>query len=225
MATTVTGDVERVTYESEETGFRVIRIGSVQGRGSIVAVGKYPPVGPGTRVRVTGDFVNDPRHGEQFRVETLVPVAPDTLLGLERYLGSGLIPGIGPGFAKRIVEVFGMDTLKVLDENPERLAAVPGLGARRAEEIRKRWASQHAISSIMLVLQTHGASPALAARIHERYGDRAAEDRPASPVSARARRSWGRLQDRRSHRTIARHCRRSSGACSSRDAAHARHRF
>ena len=175
MPTTVTGEVECVTYESEETGFRVIRIGAVKGRGSIVAVGKYPPVGPGTRVRVTGDFVNDPRHGEQFRVETLVPVAPDTLVGLERYLGSGLIPGIGPGFAKRVVEAFGMETLKVLDEAPHRLAEVPGLGARRAGEIHKRWASQQAISSIMLVLQTHGASPALAARIYDRYGERAAQ--------------------------------------------------
>src|SRR6185295_9218527 len=103
------------------------------------------------------------------------PVAPDTLAGLEKYLGSGLIPGVGPGFAKRIVEAFGMETLKVLDEQPERLSSVAGLGERRAEEIRKKWASQHAISSIMLVLQSHGASPALAARIYERYGDRAAQ--------------------------------------------------
>jgi exodeoxyribonuclease V alpha subunit len=175
VATTVTGEVERVTFENEETGFRVVRVGQVKGRGSVIAVGKYPAVGPGTRVRITGDFVNDPRHGEQLRVDTLVPVAPDTLVGLERYLGSGLIPGIGPGFAKRIVEVFGMETLKVLDDAPERLAAVPGLGARRAEEIRKKWTSQHAISNIMLMLQTHGASPSLATRIYERYGDRAAQ--------------------------------------------------
>ena len=175
MPTTVTGEVERVTYENEETGFRVIRIGSVKDRGSIAAVGKFPAVGPGTRVRITGQIVNDPRHGEQLRVETLVPVEPDTLVGLERYLGSGLIPGIGPGFAKRIVEVFKLDTLKVLDETPERLTEVSGLGGRRAEEIRKKWQSQRAISSIMLVLQTHGASPALAARIFQRYGDRAAQ--------------------------------------------------
>lgn len=175
MATTVTGEVERVTYENEETGFRVIRIGSVKGRGPLVAVGRFPAVGPGTAVRVTGELVNDARHGEQLRVDTLVPVAPDTLVGLERYLGSGLIPGIGPGFAKRIVEVFGMDTLKVLDQTPERLAEVQGLGARRVDEIKKRWSSQHAISSIMLLLQTHGASSALAARIYERYGDRSAQ--------------------------------------------------
>jgi exodeoxyribonuclease V alpha subunit len=175
VPTTLTGEIDRVTYENEDTGFRVVRIGGVKDRGTIIAVGRFPAVGPGTRVRVTGDIVNDPRHGEQLRVETLVPVAPDTLAGLEKYLGSGLIPGVGPGFAKRIVETFGMDTLKVLDESPQRLAGVPGLGERRADEIRKKWASQHAVSSIMLVLQSHGASPALATRIYERYGDRAAQ--------------------------------------------------
>jgi exodeoxyribonuclease V alpha subunit len=175
VPTTLTGEVERVTYENEETGFRVIRVGGVSNRGTISVVGRFPAVGPGTRVRVTGEIINDPRHGEQLRVETLVPVEPDTLVGLERYLGSGLIPGIGPGFAKRIVDAFKLDTLKVLDETPERLTQVIGLGQRRAEEIRKKWKSQRAISSIMLVLQTHGASPALAARIFERYGDRAAQ--------------------------------------------------
>jgi exodeoxyribonuclease V alpha subunit len=175
VPTTVTGEVERVTYENEETGFRVIRLGGVEGRGGISVVGRFAAVGPGSRIRVTGDIVKDPRHGEQLRADAVVVVAPDTLVGLERYLGSGLVPGIGPGFAKRIVEVFGMDTLKVLDQSPERLAEVPGLGTRRIEDIQKKWISARAISSIMLVLTTHGASPALASRIYERYGDRAAE--------------------------------------------------
>ncbi|HEX4478720.1 MAG TPA: ATP-dependent RecD-like DNA helicase [Polyangiaceae bacterium] len=175
MPTTVTGEVERVTYENEETGFRVIRLGGVEGRGGLSVVGRFAAVGPGSRIRVTGDIVKDPRHGEQLRADAVVVVAPDTLVGLERYLGSGLVPGIGPGFAKRIVEVFGMDTLKVLDQSPERLAEVPGLGTRRIEDIQKKWISARAISSIMLVLTTHGASPALASRIYERYGDRAAE--------------------------------------------------
>lgn len=175
MSTTVTGEVERVTYENEETGFRVIRVGSIKGRGPIAVVGKFQAVGPGTLVRITGDFVEDPRHGQQLRADTLVAIEPETLVGLERYLGSGIIPGVGPGFAKRIVGAFGLATLKVLDESPERLQEVPGLGAQRVEEIRKAWASQRAVSSIMLLLQRHGASPALAKRILERYGDRAAQ--------------------------------------------------
>jgi exodeoxyribonuclease V alpha subunit len=174
VTATVLGEVERVTFESEKTGFRVIRLGSVAGRpGSIAVVGTFPAVGPGTRVRATGSFVRDPRHGEQFRVETLVVVEPDTLVGLERYLGSGMIPGVGPGFAKRIVETFGMDALRVLDQNPERLSEVQGLGKKRQGEIVQHWQSHRQLSAVMLILQTHGASPALAARIYQRYGDRA----------------------------------------------------
>ena len=183
MPITLTGEVERVTYENEETSFRVIRIGSVEGerRGPIAVVGTFQAVGPGTRVRVTGDIVNDPRHGEQLKAATLVPIAPSTLLGLEKYLGSGLVPGVGPGFAKRIVEKFGMDSLQVLDTDPDRLKQVPGIGQRRIVEIKKAWSEQRAVSSIMLLLQTHGASPALAARILERYGERAAAVLQRSP--------------------------------------------
>ena len=178
MPTTLTGEVERVTYENEATGFRVIRIGSLEGggarRAALPAVGTFPAVGPGTRVRITGEFVHDAKHGEQFRVESLVPIAPSTLAGLEKYLGSGLIQGIGPGFAKRIVATFGLSSLSVLDEHPERLIEVSGIGERRIEEIKKTWSSQRAISNIMLLLQTHGASPALAARIFKQYGDKSA---------------------------------------------------
>jgi len=184
LSTTLTGQVERVTFENEETSFRVIRIGSLEGsdrEGPVVVVGTFQAVGPGSRVRVTGQFVRDPRHGDQFRAETLVPMEPATLVGLEKYLGSGLIPGIGPGFAKRIVEQFGMEALDVLDRHPERLGEVPGLGARRVQEITKSWAQQRAIADVMVLLQTHGASPALAARIFKRYGDKSAAIVQKSP--------------------------------------------
>lgn len=178
MPITLTGEVERITYESDATGFRVLKVGSLEGpagkRSSVTVVGMLPPVGSGTRVRVTGDFRQDPKHGEQFRAETLVTLAPETLVGLERYLGSGLIPGIGPAFAKRIVSAFGMESLAMLDHEPDRLKLIPGMGERRIEEVKKAWASQRAISNVMLLLQTHGASPALAARIYKHYGDRAA---------------------------------------------------
>jgi exodeoxyribonuclease V alpha subunit len=185
VPTTLTGEVERVTFENEATSFRVIRLGSVEGggarHGSLPVVGTFPAVGPGTRVRVTGEFVKDAKHGEQFRVETLIPIAPSTLAGLEKYLGSGLIHGIGPGFAKRIVATFGLDSLSVLDQHPERLSEVTGIGERRIEEIKKTWASQRAISNVMMLLQTHGASPALAARIFKQYGEKAASILQRSP--------------------------------------------
>jgi exodeoxyribonuclease V alpha subunit len=182
---TLTGEVERITYESDATGFRVLKVGSLEGpagkRASVTVVGTLPPVGSGTRVRMTGDFRQDPKHGEQFRADTLVTLAPETLVGLERYLGSGLIPGIGPAFAKRIVSAFGMDSLTMLDHEPERLRLIPGIGERRVEEVKKAWASQRAISNVMMLLQTHGASPALAARIYKHYGDAAARVVQTSP--------------------------------------------
>ena len=182
---TLTGEVERITYESDATGFRVLKVGSLEGsagkRGSVTVVGMLPPVGSGARVRVTGDFRQDPKHGEQFRADTLVTLAPETLVGLERYLGSGLIPGIGPAFAKRIVSAFGMDSLSMLDHEPDRLKLIPGMGQRRIDEVKKAWASQRAISNVMMLLQTHGATPALAARIYKHYGDGAARVVQESP--------------------------------------------
>jgi len=175
---TLTGEVERVTYENEQSGFRVLRVGKVEGagkrRGPIVVVGVYQPVGPGTRVRATGDFVVDSRHGEQFKAEVLLPVEPNTIEGLARYLGSGIVPGVGPVYARRIVDTFGLDSVRVLDHQPERLSEVQGLGARRVEQIKSGWAAQRGVSSVMMLLQTHGASPQLAVRIHQHYGAKAA---------------------------------------------------
>ncbi|HET9953582.1 MAG TPA: ATP-dependent RecD-like DNA helicase [Polyangiaceae bacterium] len=185
MPVTLSGEVERVTFENETTSFRVLRVGSLEGdagrRGSVVVVGTFQAVGPGTRVRITGEFVQDARHGEQLRADVLVPLEPNTLVGLERYLGSGLIPGIGPSLAKRIVDQFGLDTLKVLDEAPERLAGVPGLGKRRVNDIKENWALQRALSSVLVLLRTHGASHNLALRIWKHYGDRAASIVQRSP--------------------------------------------
>lgn len=185
MSITLSGEVERITFENEETGFRVIRVGSLEGQGArpggVPVVGTFQAVGPGTRVRITGEFTLDPRHGEQFKAESLVPIAPSTLEGLTRYLGSGMIAGVGPAFAKRIVDKFGMESLNVLDREPQKLRTVPGIGARRAEQIAQTWAAQRAMSGVMLLLQTHGASPQLAARIFKHYGDKAAAIVERSP--------------------------------------------
>jgi exodeoxyribonuclease V alpha subunit len=167
---TVEGEVVRVTFESDQSGFRVLKV-AVDGREAPEPwVGVFPSVIPGTRVRATGRYVRDPKHGDQLKVETMLVIAPSTLEGLERYLGSGMVPGIGPAFAKRIVETFGEETLRVLDDEPDRLAEVNGLGARRAGAVAKAWASQKVIREIMIFLQQHGASGALASRIFKRFG-------------------------------------------------------
>lgn len=163
-----------MTYENEETHFRVLKV-QVQGRGVVAAVGKFPFVGPGSHVRLTGEYGKDTKHGEQFRVTSLVLIEPDTVAGIERYLASGIIPGIGPGFAKRIVERFGAETLAVLDSAPSRLSEVHGLGATRCQEIATRWSEQRANSTLSIILQTHGVGIHLVKRILEKYGDRATE--------------------------------------------------
>lgn len=169
----VEGEVVKVTFENEDTNFRVIRV-ERDGKGPPEPwVGVFPAAPPGTRVRATGRYEVDAKHGPQLRVETLLAVMPGTTAGVEKYLGSGVIPGVGPAYAKRIVEVFGDKTLTVLDQEPERIREVPGLGSKRADAVIRAWDAQRAIGAIMIFLQTHGASPALATRIHKRFGSRA----------------------------------------------------
>jgi len=169
----VEGEVERVTFENRETGFRVVKI-AVAGRKEWLAmVGTFPQVAPGARVRARGTLEVDRQHGEQLRVTSVTELAPTTLTGIEKYLGSGMIKGIGATFASRIVEAFGLDTLKVLDEEPHRLRDIPGLGRTRADALVKAWQEQRAIRDVMVFLQAHGASVQLATRIYKRYGPKA----------------------------------------------------
>jgi exodeoxyribonuclease V alpha subunit len=166
----VEGEIERITFENVETGFRVMKL-AVEGRSDRLAVvGSFQAVRPGMRVRVRGTMVKDAKWGDQLRAAGVTELSPNTLVGLERYLGSGLIKGIGQGFASRIVAAFGLDALKVLDEAPQRLAEVEGLGGKRARAIGEAWKEQRALRDVMVFLQAHGASVALAARIYKRYG-------------------------------------------------------
>jgi exodeoxyribonuclease V alpha subunit len=171
--TVVEGIVERITFESAESSFRVLKI-AVAGRSERLAVvGTFPPIPLGARVRVRGRLEVDQRHGEQLRVDSLIELAPDTLAGLERYLASGLIKGIGPKLAHRFVATFGLDSLRVLDEEPHRLREVEGLGDKRRTALVRTWRDQRALRDVMVFLQSHGASSALAMRIVRRYGGRA----------------------------------------------------
>jgi exodeoxyribonuclease V alpha subunit len=167
---TAEGEVVRVTYESEKSGFRVVRV-ALDGRETLATwVGRMQPVSPGMRVRATGKIETDPRHGEQLRVTTLLEIAPSTLQGLERYLGSGMVSGIGPALAARIVGTFGLQTLRVLDEAPERLSEVSGLGRKKAQSLTEAWTTQKTERDIMIFMQQHGVSPAIAMKIIKRFG-------------------------------------------------------
>lgn len=169
----VEGEVEVVTYENRETGFRVVKIAVDGRRDRLAVVGAFPRVVVGSRVRARGTIEVDRNHGEQLRASSVTELAPTTLTGIEKYLASGLIKGIGPTFASRIVEKFGLETLKVLEEQPHRLREVSGLGASRADSLITSWQEQRAIRDVMVFLQAHGASAHLAARIFKRYGPKA----------------------------------------------------
>ena len=167
----IEGVVERIVYENRENGFFVARLQEEGKRGLTTFVGNLMAVSAGETIRLWGKWVEDKRFGRQLRVEKYETVLPATAKGIEKYLGSGLVQGIGPKFAKRLVDAFGRETLRVIDEEPERLRKVNGIGKKRAGQIREAWSKQKSIQSIMLFLQGHDISTSQAIKIYKRYGE------------------------------------------------------
>ena len=164
------GEVERLVYSSEESGFTICRL-VVPGRTDLVTVvGTMPGIQPGERLHLQGRWINHPVHGYQFRAESYSSQLPASANAVRRYLASSLVKGIGPVLAGRLVDCFGDDTLRVIDEQPERLSEAPGVGPRRVESIRLAWEEQQEIRGVMLFLQGHGVSAAYATRIYKTYG-------------------------------------------------------
>jgi exodeoxyribonuclease V alpha subunit len=172
-STVVEGVLDRITFANEENAWSVVKL-LVAGRtAGVTAVGNLLGAQPGETLRLWGTWVQDKRYGEQFSVKSYVTVVPGTLVGIKKYLGSGLVPGIGTVMAERLVAHFGVDTLDVIDAQPERLVDVDGIGPMRSEQIRKAWKAQRDIRQVMVFLQSHGVAAAHAARIYKLYGDRA----------------------------------------------------
>jgi exodeoxyribonuclease V alpha subunit len=150
------GLVERVTFHSPETGFCVLRV-KVRGQRELVTlVGAAAAISAGEFVQATGSWVNDRTHGLQFKATFLKTAPPTTLEGIERYLGSGMVKGIGPVYAKKLVAAFGEAVFDVIEQAPERLQEVAGIGPKRSLRIRNGWAEQKVIREIMLFLHGHG---------------------------------------------------------------------
>ena len=175
---TLRGVVERITYHNEENGYTVAKLTpEAAGRTlfgdarEVAIVGNMLGLNVGESVELTGRWAVHGEYGRQFQVETFRPVLPATIAGLEKYLGSGLIKGVGPVTAQRIVKHFGLDTLTVIEETPEKLVETPGVGPKRVEMISKAWAEQRAIKEVMLFLQSNGVSTSLATKIYKFYGD------------------------------------------------------
>ena len=174
------GVVERITYHNEETGYTVAKV-TPEKRGptafgrdyQVPVVGNMLGVNVGESVELTGRWTIHAEYGKQFVVESMRTVLPATVAGIEKYLGSGLIRGVGPVTAKRIVKHFGVETLTMIEEQPHRLNEVPGVGRVRTQMITKAWEEQKAIKEVMLFLQSHGVSTSLATKIYKFYGDNA----------------------------------------------------
>ncbi len=169
--TTIQGTLERITFHSEENGYTVARLQSAKGGGELTTiVGHFSGIPVGSTLSLSGFWVKDARHGRQFKVQHYSLEKPNTLNGIERYLGSGLVKGVGPGFASRIVKKFGLQTLDVLEKDPERLCEVQGLGEKRIVQIKTAWQEQKNIHEIMVFLQGHNISAAFAVKIFKTYG-------------------------------------------------------
>jgi len=167
---TLLGTVERVVYSGGDGSFTVARLKLERDGEVITVVGSLVGVPAGASLRLVGRFETNARFGAQFKIEHYTEVAPATLEGLRRYLGSGLIKGIGPELASRIVDRFGIETLEILDREPSRIGEVAGIGQSRARAVRDAWAAQRQVREVMVFLQGYGVSPAFAARIYKRYG-------------------------------------------------------
>jgi exodeoxyribonuclease V alpha subunit len=164
------GSVERVTFHNEENGFCVLRVNARGHRDFVTVVGHAATISAGEFIRATGEWVNSREHGLQFRARHLRASPPDTAEGLERYLGSGMIRGIGPVYAKRLVAAFGTRVFEVVEAEPEKLRTVGGIGPVRAARIAAGWAEQKIVREIMLFLHAHGVGTARAVRIQKTYG-------------------------------------------------------
>jgi exodeoxyribonuclease V alpha subunit len=180
-STVLEGVLDRITFANEENAWSVVKLVVAGRKAPVSAVGNLLGAQPGETLRLWGSWVQDRRYGEQFSVKSYVTIVPGTLVGIKKYLGSGLVPGIGRVMADRLVAHFGVDTLDVIDAQPERLLEVDGIGPMRSEQIRKAWKTQRDIRQVMVFLQSHGVSVAHAARIYKLYGDRAIAVVKANP--------------------------------------------
>ena len=177
---TLQGTVERITYYNPENGYSVIRIRPATGRargmnrqGLVTAVGNLPELSPGENVLLHGNWRTHSKHGLQFQIQTCQQQLPATLSGIKRYLGSGLVKGIGPRLAEKIVSHFGKETLEIIENEPERLREVPDIGPKRSLMIASAWEEQKQVKEIMLFLHSHQISTNLAIKIYKQYGDEA----------------------------------------------------
>ena len=164
------GLVERVTFHNDESGFCVLRVKARSHRELVTVIGQAAAISPGEWITASGEWINDRTHGQQFKAKFLKTSAPTSLDGIEKYLGSGMIRGIGPVYAKKLVRAFGETVFDTIEAEPQRLKEVAGIGPLRASRITAAWAEQKIVREIMVFLHGHGVGTAHAVRIYKTYG-------------------------------------------------------
>ena len=177
----ISGVVERITYTNEENGFSVIKIKSKGFSDLVTVVGNLAAVNIGATLRLKGDWKYDSKFGKQFNAVDYRETVPATIAGIEKYLGSGLIKGIGPVYARRIVNHFKEDTLRIIEEEADRLITVDGIGQKRVDLIKRAWQEQKEIKNVMLFLQSNGVSAGYAVKIYKTYGNESIDIVKANP--------------------------------------------
>ncbi len=163
--------VERITYQNPENGYSVLKCAVKNYNDLVTVVGNLVDANVGSVLLIDGNWKVDVKYGRQFLAESWEETMPATVFGIEKYLGSGLIKGVGPKFAKKIVQQFGTDTLEIIETDVQRLLEVPGIGKKRVDKIAESWERQKEIKNVMLFLQDHGVSTAFAAKIYRQYGN------------------------------------------------------
>nr|NGX51236.1 ATP-dependent RecD-like DNA helicase [Chlamydiota bacterium] len=167
----LSGFIDSIVFASEETGFTVAKLKVPKLPDPINIIGVMPEVNPGETMHCRGVWKHHSKHGRQFEVESYELTAPVDILGIQKYLESGMVKGVGPVYAKRIVETFGVKTLEIIDKSPERLTEVDGIGEKRVEKIVRCWDEQKAVRSVMIFLQSHKVRPSFAQKIFKTYGE------------------------------------------------------
>ncbi len=165
------GTVEQIVYYNPDNGYTVCRFALEDGQ-TLTVVGSFPPLSAGEVLRVSGKWEVNPKFGRQFRVESYIPVLPSSVKGIEKFLSSGLVRGIGPVLARRIVKKFGVQTIEVISKNAEAILEVEGVGAAKLQEIKKSWAENQHIRDLIIFLQEHSVSTTIATKVYKQYGEK-----------------------------------------------------
>jgi len=171
MTENLEGTIEQILFFNPENGYSVFKFAIEDGETKII-VGQFPPLSPGERLKVTGQWEVNPKFGPQFKVESFIPVLPSSTKGIEKFLSCGLIKGIGPVLAKRIIKKFGEQTLDILSHKPDRMKEVDGVGEVKLREIKKSWEEHQDIRDLIIFLQEHNVSTSLATKIYHHYGQK-----------------------------------------------------